>query len=95
LEEPFLNGVAIALDLAVFGDPDSIRVQADRLGDAILSLPTAAGTERIFLPGERGNGILEERERSGIPLARGTWDRLLACARQLGVAAPQTMQNVV
>jgi ureidoglycolate dehydrogenase (NAD+) len=94
LEEPFLNGVAIALDLAVFGDPDSIRVQADRLGDAILSLPTA-GTERIFLPGERGNGILEERERSGIPLARGTWDRLLACARQLGVAAPQTMQNVV
>jgi ureidoglycolate dehydrogenase (NAD+) len=95
LDEPFLNGVAIALDLAVFGDPDSIRVQADRLGDAILSLPTAAGTERIFLPGERGNGILEERERSGIPLPRGTWDRLLACARQLGVAAPQTMQNGV
>jgi LDH2 family malate/lactate/ureidoglycolate dehydrogenase len=49
----------------------------------------------LFLPGEGGNGILEERERSGIPLARGTWDRLLACARQLGVAAPQTMQNVV
>jgi ureidoglycolate dehydrogenase (NAD+) len=95
LDEPFLNGVAIALDLAVFGDPDSIRVQADRLGDAILSLPTAAGTERILLPGERGNGILEERERSGIPLPRGTWDRLLACARQLGVAAPQTMQNEV
>ncbi len=88
LDDPFLNGVAIALDLAVFGNPDSIRAQADRLGDAVLALPTAAGTERIFLPGERGEGILRERERSGIPLPRGTWDRLLACARQLGVVPP-------
>jgi hypothetical protein len=57
--------------------------------------PTGHPPTRVTSPGERGNGILEERERSGIPLARGTWDRLLACARQLGVAAPQTMQNVV
>ncbi len=95
LEEPFLNGVAIALDLAVFGNPDSIRAQADRLGDAILSLPAAAGTDRIFLPGERGEAIRRERERGGIPLPRGTWDRLLACARQFGLAAPKTLENGV
>jgi ureidoglycolate dehydrogenase (NAD+) len=88
-DDPFLNGVAIALDLVVFGNPQSIRAEADRLGDAILSLPTAAGTERIFLPGERGEGILQQREQSGIPLPRGTWDRLLSCATQLGVAAPK------
>jgi len=95
LDDPFLNGVAIALDLAVFGNPDSVRAQADRLGDAVLALPTAAGTERIFLPGERGEGILLERERSGIPLPRGTWDRLLACARRLGVVPPKTTENGV
>jgi ureidoglycolate dehydrogenase (NAD+) len=95
LDDPFLNGVAIALDLAMFGNPDSIRAQADRLGDAILSLPHAAGTERVFLPGERGEAILRQRERSGIPLPRGTWDRLLACARELGVAAPKALENGV
>jgi ureidoglycolate dehydrogenase (NAD+) len=88
LDDPFLNGVAIALDLSAFGDPEAIRAQADRLGDAILSLPKAAGIERIFLPGERGDAILQERERSGIPLPRGTWARLLATAEGLGVTPP-------
>ena len=35
------------------------------------------------------------RERSGIPLARGTWDRLLTWARQLGVAASKAIENGV
>ena len=88
LDDPFLNGVAIALDLSAFGDPEAIRAQADRLVDAILALPKAAGIERIFLPGERGDTILQERERSGIPLPRGTWARLLATAEGLGVTPP-------
>jgi ureidoglycolate dehydrogenase (NAD+) len=88
LDDPFLNGVAIALDLASFGDPEKIRAEADRLGDVILALPTAARVERIFLPGERGDGVLREREQNGIPLPRGTWARLLACAKDLGITPP-------
>ena len=38
LDNPFLNGVALAIDLSAFGDAESIRREADRLGDAIADL---------------------------------------------------------
>jgi ureidoglycolate dehydrogenase (NAD+) len=88
LENPFLNGVAIAIDLSAFGDADAIRAEADRLGDAVANLPAAEGVERILLPGERGAGILRERERDGIPVPGATWLRLLASAEGLGVEPP-------
>jgi ureidoglycolate dehydrogenase (NAD+) len=91
LPNPFLNGLAIAVDLAAFGNVGDIRAQADRLGDAILSLPAAEGVARIFLPGERGASVLQERERAGIPLPRGTWRRLLACAEALRVRPPELL----
>ena len=91
LDNPFLNGVAVALDLTAFGDAGSIRSEADRLGDAVSALPAAAGVERILLPGERGDSVLQERKQNGIPLPRGTWTRLLACAKDLGVTPPQIL----
>jgi ureidoglycolate dehydrogenase (NAD+) len=89
LDHPFLNGVAIAIDLTAFGGLDVIRAQADQLGDAILSLPTAAGVDRIFLPGERGDRVFRERAQNGIPLPKGTWARLLATAEALGTTPPK------
>ena len=71
LDNPFLNGVAMAIDLSAFGDAESIRREADRLGDAIADLPAAEGVESILLPGERGAAILQQREREGIPVPRG------------------------
>ena len=88
LDNPFLNGVALAIDLSAFGDAESIRREADRLGDAIADLPAAEGVESILLPGERGAAILQQREREGIPVPRGTWQRLLASAEGLGVEPP-------
>jgi ureidoglycolate dehydrogenase (NAD+) len=88
LDAPFLNGVAVAVDLAVFGNLDRIREEADRLGDLISALPTDDSIERIYLPGERGDAILEQRMRDGIPLPQGTWSKLLAVAKELGVKAP-------
>ena len=87
-EDPFLNGVAIAVDLAAIGDLDTFTTEVDRLGDAITGLPRAAGVDRILLPGERGDAILAEREANGIPVAAGTWKRLVAAAKGLGVEAP-------
>ena len=55
LDAPYLNGAAIALDLAAFGNPDAIRHEVDRLGAAILALPKADGVDTIYLPGGRGD----------------------------------------
>jgi len=87
-ENPFLNGVAIAVDLAAIGDLEKFTAEVDRLGDAIVGLPRAAGVDRILLPGERGDAILAEREVSGIPIPKGTWTRLTAAAKGLGIEAP-------
>jgi ureidoglycolate dehydrogenase (NAD+) len=89
LDRPFLNGIAIAIDLSAFGDLATIRREADRLGAAVSTLPVAAGAERIFLPGERGDSIRRERERTGIPIPSGTWSRLLAAADTLCVQPPR------
>jgi ureidoglycolate dehydrogenase (NAD+) len=90
LDAPFLNGVAIAVDLAAFGDRERILAEADELGRRIAALPRDERVERIYLPGERGDGILRERMRAGIPLPQGTWSRLLAAAVELGVTPPVT-----
>ncbi len=88
-DDPFLNGTAIAIDLAAFGAVDRFTAEAERLGAAIAKLPRASGAERIFLPGERGDSIMAEREKSGIPVPRGTWQRVVAAAQSVGVAAPK------
>jgi ureidoglycolate dehydrogenase (NAD+) len=88
LDAPFLNGVAMAVDLAAFGDVERILVEADRLGDQVRALPPDDSVERIYLPGERGDSILEKRMRDGIPLPQGTWSRLIAVAGALGVPTP-------
>jgi ureidoglycolate dehydrogenase (NAD+) len=89
LAAPYLNGIAVAIDLAAFGDVDRMLREADRLGDAIGALPRADGVARIYLPGARGDSIMQTRLRDGIPLPRGTWSRLTAAAKRLGVPVPQ------
>jgi ureidoglycolate dehydrogenase (NAD+) len=91
LDAPFLNGVAMAVDLAAFGDVERILAEVDRLGDQIRALPPDDNVERIHLPGERGDSILKERMRDGIPLPQGTWSRLLAAADALGVPPPSNV----
>jgi ureidoglycolate dehydrogenase (NAD+) len=89
VDDPFLNGTAVAIDLAAFGDPDLFAREADRLGDAIAALPRANGVDRILLPGERGDSIMAEREISGIPVPKGTWQRVVTAAQSVGVTAPR------
>jgi ureidoglycolate dehydrogenase (NAD+) len=87
-DNPVQNGLAIAVNLSVFGDLDDFTGEVDRLGDAIVALPRADGVDRIFLPGERGDTVMAQREVSGIPIPRGTWNRIVAAAQGLGVAPP-------
>jgi ureidoglycolate dehydrogenase (NAD+) len=89
-DNPVQNGLAIAVDLSVFGDLDRFTSEVDRLGDAIVALPRAEGVGRILLPGERGNAVMAEREKSGIPIPKGTWDRIVKAAEPLGVRPPRS-----
>jgi ureidoglycolate dehydrogenase (NAD+) len=87
-DNPVLNGVAIAVDLAALGDADVFINEIERVGAAIEELPRAEGVERILLPGERGDRIHRERDIAGIPIPHGTWSRLLAAAASVGVKPP-------
>lgn len=49
---------------------------------------TGTGTDRLRLPGERGDAVRAERERNGIPLPPGTWSGLAAVAAARGIATP-------
>ena len=85
---PFLNGSVIAINPAAFGDRQTFEREAERLGLAIAGLPRAEGVDRIMLPGERGDAIRAEREKSGIPVPHGTWQRIGKAAEKLGVKVP-------
>ena len=82
------NGLAIAIDIAAFIGLDEYGKQVDDLAAALKALPRADGVDEIYAPGERGDAVLAEREKHGIPLPQGTWDRLADAAGPLGVAMP-------
>lgn len=82
------NGLAIAIDIAAFIGLDEYGKQVDDLAAALKALPRADGVDEIYAPGERGDAVLAEREKHGIPLPQGTWDRLAEAAGKLGVALP-------
>src|SRR4051794_572845 len=87
-DDPFLNGTVIAIDVAGFGDRDRFLGEAERLGKSIAVLARADGVDKIMLPGERGDAIRAEREASGIPIPKGTWQRIAKAAQAAGVAPP-------
>ena len=87
-DDPFLNGTVIAIDVGGFGDPDRFAAEAERLGTAIAGLARADGVDKIMLPGERGDAIRAEREAAGIPIPKGTWQRIAKAAQAVGVTPP-------
>lgn len=85
------NGLAIAIDIGKFTDVGTYAREVDRLSAAVKTLPRQDGVDEILVPGERGDRVLEDRKKEGIPLPAGTWSRLEAVARPLGVAMPKAI----
>jgi ureidoglycolate dehydrogenase (NAD+) len=83
------NAMVIAISIEAFGDPKTFRAETDALAAAIKTLPRAAGTDEILMPGERGARTEAERRRDGIPLPRGTWKRLGEAAAKFNVTMPE------
>lgn len=88
-----MNGVAIALDLAAFGDPTGFAASVDELAAAVAAQPKAAGTDALLLPGERGDAELARRSGAGIPLPAGVWKQLTEAAARLGVSLPAPLET--
>jgi ureidoglycolate dehydrogenase (NAD+) len=79
------NCLALAIDIARFGDPRAFRREAQRLIGVLKALPRAAGVDEILMPGERGRRALERRTREGIPVPPGVAAELQKVADDLGV----------
>jgi ureidoglycolate dehydrogenase (NAD+) len=80
-----MNGLAVAIDPAAFGDTNLFRANVDALAVAIAALPRADGVERLFLPGERGDAVLAERKARGVPLPAKVVQDLNSLAAKLAV----------
>ena len=84
------NGLAAAINISAFIDIEEFANEVDLLAASIKTLPVAEGVKEIYAPGERGDTVLSERKKSGIPLPKGTWDRLSEVAISLGIEMPET-----
>ncbi len=85
------NGFLLAIDIAAFIDVETYGASLDRMVELIKALPKAPGTDEILVPGERGDRVLVERSRDGIPIAPGTWRALSEAADRLGVEMPESL----
>ncbi len=74
------NVVLVAVDITAFIDLDSYKAEADYLVAAIKELPRADGVDEIFMPGERGDAVFEQRLGDGMPVPQAWWVKVGAVA---------------
>ncbi len=82
------NATLIAIDPSAVGSPEDFAANVDATVDTIHALPTASGSQRVLVPGERGAEAFEKRSASGIPVGDKLWAEMIGAADKLGVAVP-------
>ena len=88
------NGVAIAINVNAFGDPQAFHRDIAKLGHTIKALPRAEGVTEILLPGERGYAVAANAEAEGVMLETGTAARLIKLAESYNVTAPEALLQI-
>lgn len=88
-----MNGLAIAIDISAFTDPEIFADQVDELVSTLKELPKAEGIDQILMPGERGYNLSEQHEKDGIPIATGTVKRLADVASKFDIDLPAEFQT--
>ena len=76
----------LAIDPRVAMPLDVFTARAEQLIDAVHASPPAEGTSRVFVPGERGDAVVERRAREGIEVSAAKIAELTSLGRELGVA---------
>jgi LDH2 family malate/lactate/ureidoglycolate dehydrogenase len=75
----------IALDIASFRPLDEFEREMEEFVEHMKSTPLATGHAGVIIPGEPELERRQERLREGIPIADGTWERLVEAAGRLGL----------
>jgi uncharacterized oxidoreductase len=90
ISDTIINSMlSIVIDPAAMTNAAGWQAEADALCDWVKSSPARAGYDGVMVPGEPERRTRAERERSGIPLDRNTWQQLLEAARQAGCSAQE------
>jgi LDH2 family malate/lactate/ureidoglycolate dehydrogenase len=82
------NSVVAAIDIATFTDLDDYRTHVDALIEELKALPKAEGSEEILVPGEIEDRVHADRLHHGIPLPKGTAEKLRAVAQRFAIPLP-------
>ncbi|MGA7087998.1 MAG: Ldh family oxidoreductase [Candidatus Dormiibacterota bacterium] len=83
LDHQDVGHLMIALDINAFTTYESFLSRITQLIKEIRDTPLAAGTKKVWLPGELEHARSEEREQNGIPFERGAYQGLLDLANVL------------
>ncbi len=75
----------VAIDVSAMMARNVFQERLDALIDQIHQVPTAEGTERLMVPGEREWNCRAEAEKHGIALPRDVVENLAEVARELGI----------
>jgi LDH2 family malate/lactate/ureidoglycolate dehydrogenase len=79
----------LAIDIQRFIPLADFRARMDRLIRDVKSAAPAEGYSEVLVAGEPEERMERERRCTGIPLAKGTWDKLAEAAGKLGVTVPE------
>jgi uncharacterized oxidoreductase len=90
--ERIANGFfALYLDPAAFCDPDAYSTKIRNLVTWIKSAKPLKGQNEILLAGEPESRQYKKRSRDGIPIAEGTWQKILTTAADVQIAPPASI----
>jgi ureidoglycolate dehydrogenase (NAD+) len=88
-----MNGLAIAVDTSAFLPEEEFRREVDAVAAAITAQPTQSGTDRLLLPGERGEMEEKARRIEGIPVPGGVWTSLASAAAKAQLEMPKPVSR--
>ncbi|SMG56097.1 malate/lactate/ureidoglycolate dehydrogenase [Paraburkholderia susongensis] len=81
--------LSVIIDPAAF-DAANAQAEADAFIAWVKDSPLAAGTERIYEPGEPERVRRAQREAEGIPIDAATWTQIHEAARAVGMSEEET-----
>lgn len=80
--------MSVIIDPAAFDAPNA-EAEADAFVEWVKASPLAAGTERLYAPGEPERATRADREAHGIPVDPATWQQIRHAALAAGVQKEQ------
>lgn len=75
----------LAIDPAIFGDPEAIKSHFSRYLQELRDSPLADGQNRIYTHGEKEVIAVEENMKKGIPVNHNTMSELIDLCKYLGI----------